>query len=157
MYKCYLVGVLCMFMSVCVFSVCTVETIAQSQHVTLGLVPRHSLFALAPVYLWTKGCSETNDLAPVSQSRRTSDEKRKRSEMGKGKMMEAFRQMVKEAGEYKDRGKTGKERKNLKRGERERVGLKENVQFSSGSSHSSSSCRQFSPGNDSFNFLKLFA
>lgn len=69
----------------CVF-VCVTGggTIAQSQHVTLGLVPQRSPFALAPVYLWTKGCSETNDLAPVSQSRRTRAEKRKRSENGEG-------------------------------------------------------------------------
>lgn len=59
-----------------------VETIAQSQRVTLGLAPQCSPSALASVYLWTKGCSETNDLAPVSQSRRTRDEKRKRSETG---------------------------------------------------------------------------
>lgn len=116
-YKCYLEAVLCMFMSVkvCVFFVCVVETIAQSQHVTLGSVPQRSLFALAPVYLWTKGCSETNDLAPVSQSRRTRDEKRKRSEMRKGKMMEAFRQTVKGAGEKKGREKMRKERKILSR------------------------------------------
>lgn len=81
----------------CAF-VCMAEAIAQSQCVTLGLMPQRSPFALASVYLWTKGCSETNDLAPVSQSRRTRDEKRKRSEMGKGKMMEAFRQTVKGAG-----------------------------------------------------------
>lgn len=56
-----------------------VETITQSQRVSLGSVPRRSPFALALVYLQTKGCSETNDLAPVSQSRRTRDEKRKRS------------------------------------------------------------------------------
>lgn len=58
-----------------------------------------SLSSSASVYLWTKGCFETNDLAPVSQSRRTGDEKRKRSEMEKGEMMEAFRQTVKEAEE----------------------------------------------------------
>lgn len=34
-----------------------------------------------PLYLWTKGCTETNDLAPVSQRRRTTDEKGKRSAM----------------------------------------------------------------------------
>lgn len=64
--------------------VCVVETIAQSQCVTLGLVPQRSPFALASVYLWTKGCSETNDLAPVSQSRRTRDEKRKEVRDGEG-------------------------------------------------------------------------
>lgn len=42
---------------------------------------------MASVYLWTKGCSEANDLAPVSQRRRTRDEKRGRSETGKEKMM----------------------------------------------------------------------
>lgn len=60
------------------------ETIAQSQCVALGLVPRRSAFALAPVYLRTKGCSETNDLAPVSQSRRTRDGKGKGSAVGVG-------------------------------------------------------------------------
>lgn len=68
----------CLWACACVF-VRTVETIAQSQCVTLGLVPRRSPFALALVYLRTKGSSETNDLAPVSQSRRTRDEKRKGS------------------------------------------------------------------------------
>lgn len=34
-----------------------------------------------PLYLWTKGCTETNDLAAVSQQRRTTDEKGKRSAM----------------------------------------------------------------------------
>lgn len=38
------------------------------------------------------------------------------------------------------------------RRKRERVRLKGNLRFSSGSSHSSSSCEQFSPGNDSFYF-----
>lgn len=69
---------------VCVFA-CTAETISQSQCVTLGLVPQCVPSALASVYLRTKGCSETNDLAPVSQSRRTRDEKRKRSGMETGK------------------------------------------------------------------------
>lgn len=101
-----------MCMSVCVF-VCTVETIAQSQCVTLGLVPQCSPCALASVYLWTKGCSETNDLAPVSQRRRTRDEKRKRSETGgKGKMMEAFRETMR-GGERK------KEEEKVQVGERE--------------------------------------
>lgn len=90
-----------------VFFVWAVETIAQSQHVNLGFVPQRSPFALASVYSWTKGWSETNDLAPVSQSRRTRDEKRKRSEMGKGKMMEASRQTVKEAWEYKEGERRG--------------------------------------------------
>lgn len=40
----------------CVFPACMLETIAQSQRVTLGLVPQHSPFALASVYLRTKGC-----------------------------------------------------------------------------------------------------
>lgn len=66
----------CLWACACVF-VCLVGTITQSQRVTLGLVPWRSPFALALVYLWTKGCSETNDLAPASQSRRTRDEKEK--------------------------------------------------------------------------------
>lgn len=68
----------------CVFSACMLETIAQSQCVTLGLVPQHSPFALASVYLRTKGCCETNDLTPVSQSRRTRDEKKKEVRDGEG-------------------------------------------------------------------------
>lgn len=86
-YKCYFAGVLCMFMSVrtcACFLVSVLETIAQSQRVALGLLPRHSPFALASVYLWTKGCSETNDLAPVSQSRGTRDEKKKEVRDGEG-------------------------------------------------------------------------
>lgn len=93
MYKCHIVGVLCMFMTVfvCFLFERTIKTVSQSQRVTLGLVPHCCAFgASASVYLWTKGCSETNDLAPVSQSRRTRDEKRERSETWKGKMMEAF-------------------------------------------------------------------
>lgn len=92
MYKSYLVGrALHAYERAHVFFVCTVETIAQSQCVTLGLVPRRSPFALALVYLQTKGCSETNDLAPVSQSRRTRDEKKEVSSGGGGvKMMEVF-------------------------------------------------------------------
>lgn len=47
----------------------------------------------------------------------------------------------------------GKETKKFKVGkDKQRVALKENLQFSSGSSHCSSSCEQFSPGNDSFYF-----
>lgn len=62
-----------------------VETITQSQCVGLGLVPQCSPSALASVYMWTKGCSETNDLAPVSQRRRTRDEKGRGQRWGRGK------------------------------------------------------------------------
>lgn len=64
--------------------------------------------------------------------------------MGKGKMMEASRRSVKEAG-----GERSSSR------DKERVGLEENLQFSSGSSHSSSFCKQFSQGNDSFYFYRV--
>ncbi len=153
--KCYFAGVLCMFMSMCVrvcvcVFVCTAETIIQSQCVTLGLVPQRSPFALASVYLWTKGCFETNDLAPVSQSRRTRDEKERGQRWGRGKWCRLSDKCV-ESRRVRKGNRRGRSSSRVK----ESVGLKENLWFSFGSSHSSSSCEQFSPGNDSLYFCRL--
>lgn len=111
-HNCGFVGVPCMCISECMCALLCVETISQSQCVTLGLVPQSWVGALASVYLWTKGCSKTNDLAPVSQSRRTGDEKRERSETQEGKkMIEAFRQTVKGTRESKEERKTSEPEK----------------------------------------------
>lgn len=93
-YECLYVCVLFFY-----FILCTHRRISLKVGVLL-LVSCHS--TLASVYLWTKGCFEANDLAPVSQSRRTRDERRGRSETWKGKMMEAFRRTEMEAGGVKE-------------------------------------------------------
>lgn len=69
------------------------------------------------VYLRTKGCSETNDLAPVTQRRRTTDEKGKRSDMGTvkkrvGGVMEATQTNSEGSG----RGKGGRREKKIEAG-----------------------------------------
>lgn len=142
----------CLWEWVCVR---TLETIAQSQCATLGLVPQCSLSALALLYLWTKGCSERNDLAPVSHSRRTRDEQRKRSEMWKAKWWSlSVRWWREQQSKKRKRGKIKEGREKVQT--RKRVGVKENLQFRSGTSHSSCSCEQFSLGNDGFYFCGVF-
>lgn len=92
-------------MRVCVQVFMCSETIFQSRRVTLGSVPRRQASTLAPVYLWTKGCPKTNDLAPVSQRGGVRDEKRWRSasqEAGEKKMIKVFQRICVEHSKGKE-------------------------------------------------------
>lgn len=74
-----------------VYKRCSVGVRCMFACVTLGLVPPSSRRAFALVCLLTNGCPETNDLAPVTQRRRTRDEKKEEVTGGVvGKRVGAF-------------------------------------------------------------------